>query len=507
MKAYLIARVSTEDQEDALPGQIYRLQDYAKSKSFTPELFELKESAYKEGRKLFGQVVELIQAETEKVIVVFDKIDRYSRDISSDETRVLRKLCKTDQIEIHFPSDGLFLTSKSSAQSWFMLNMGENTAEYYSHAISDNVKRRFAQKRRDGEWTGKAPFGYNNVDIGNGKKSIVLDEYKAEAVRTAYELYATGSYSFRLIRKQLVEDYAITLSNSQLGRILQNPFYKGQMLVEGQLYPHNYDRVITEELYEEVKSVREGYKIKPKRWAGLPYQYRGLIKCSDCGCRITFEKKKGKYVYGHCTQYKGKHKATYVNENELTKQLKTVFERIQLPKEAYNEINDELRKSFDEDNQKNVNKLSQIEAEIKKCENRIDRLYEDHIDNKVSEEFYDRKFKDYTQTLKNYKKQKITFELPVENRFDRINYLLEVLKNAPVIFEDSKIEKKRSMLNLVLSNLELNDNQLRWEVNFPFDTAIKCNESSNWLGFVSNYGTFLTPDPDDVSSKKGARDV
>ena len=30
---------------------------------------------------------------------------------------------------------------------------------------------------------------------------------------------------------------------------------------------------------------------------------------------------------------------------------------------------------------------------------------------------------------------------------------------------------------------------------------------TKWLGFVSNYGTFLTPDPDDVSSKKGASDV
>ena len=32
-------------------------------------------------------------------------------------------------------------------------------------------------------------------------------------------------------------------------------------------------------------------------------------KCADCGCMITPEKKKGKYVYYHCTQYKGKHNA------------------------------------------------------------------------------------------------------------------------------------------------------------------------------------------------------
>ena len=47
MKAYLIARVSTLDQSDALPGQIYRLTDYANRKDFDFdfELFEIRESA------------------------------------------------------------------------------------------------------------------------------------------------------------------------------------------------------------------------------------------------------------------------------------------------------------------------------------------------------------------------------------------------------------------------------------------------------------------------------
>ena len=51
MKAYLIARVSTEDQEDALPGQVYRLQEYCTRNGYEGKLYELQESAYKDGRK------------------------------------------------------------------------------------------------------------------------------------------------------------------------------------------------------------------------------------------------------------------------------------------------------------------------------------------------------------------------------------------------------------------------------------------------------------------------
>ena len=235
MKAYLIARSSTEDQEDALPAQVYRLEDYARRNGYEAKLFELQESAYKDGRKLFGEIVEQIAAETEKVIVVFDKIDRYSRDSSSDEAGALRKLCKVGKIEIYFPSDCLTVQSTSPAQVWFMLGMGEATAEYYSRSVSDNVKRRQAQMLRDGQWTGKAPLGYSNVDRPDGKKWVEVDDSTADIVRTAYELYATGSHSLKTIRQRLLADYAIDLSNSQLYRVLNNPFYMGEMRIKGEL--------------------------------------------------------------------------------------------------------------------------------------------------------------------------------------------------------------------------------------------------------------------------------
>ena len=170
MKAHLIARVSTEDQEDALPAQRYRLTDYGDKEFTSYDYHQFQESAYKEGRKEFGKVIKIIQDETEPVAVVFDKIDRFSRDSSADETRTLRKLCLLGKIELHFISDHFRLNENSSANEWFMLGIGETTAEYNSRITSDNVKRRFAQMLRDGKILGQAHFGYRNVDLDNGEK-------------------------------------------------------------------------------------------------------------------------------------------------------------------------------------------------------------------------------------------------------------------------------------------------------------------------------------------------
>ncbi len=116
MKAYLLARVSTDDQKDALPAQVYRLTEYAKRRGYDYELSELRESAYKGNRSAFSLVVDRIKAVAEPAVVVFDKIDRYTRDSSSDEVRALQSLYRAGKIELHFPSDNLFIHKDSRLQ-------------------------------------------------------------------------------------------------------------------------------------------------------------------------------------------------------------------------------------------------------------------------------------------------------------------------------------------------------------------------------------------------------
>ena len=60
MKAILIARVSTDDQAEALPAQIYKLTDYAFKNELDFEIVEIKESAYKGDRLEFNKVIDRV---------------------------------------------------------------------------------------------------------------------------------------------------------------------------------------------------------------------------------------------------------------------------------------------------------------------------------------------------------------------------------------------------------------------------------------------------------------
>ena len=418
----------------------------------------------------------------ETCVIVFDKIDRYTRNSNSKEVSELNDLCKSGKIEIHFPSDSLYINQKSSAQEHFMLNMGVSTAQYYSDSISDNVKRRNQQKWRDGEWCGKAPIGYMNTVKPDGKKWIETEPSTAFIVLEAFEMYASGNYSLRDIARKWREDYGlISIHSSRIDQVLKNPFYYGEMRVMEKLYPHAYTPIITRSLFEKAKTVREGYKIKPHRWGGLPFSYRGLISCTECGCRITFETKKGKYIYGHCTRKKNKHPMKYVSEAVITNQIQEFFRAIQIPKDAYIMLDDILRKSHENKKASYYKNIQLVETEIQKYQIRKEKIYEDYLDGKISEEFYGRKFQECGLKLKLKQEERESLELIDDQFYLSVSHLLNLARDLPDLFKKGDQEQKRQLLNLTVSNLELDWDLLRWKTKEPFKTMVLCSENSSWL--------------------------
>ncbi len=50
----------------------------------------------------------------------------------------------------------------------------------------------------------------------------------------------------------------------------------------------------------------DGRHEKRNRKVKHEFAFSGLITCGHCGCSLVGEIKKGRYIYYHCTGYKGK---------------------------------------------------------------------------------------------------------------------------------------------------------------------------------------------------------
>ena len=314
-KALLVARVSDVEQRKALPAQKKRLYEYAKRCRWTERqdfrYVEFDETAFKENRVTFKELVILpLQSATTNSIVVFDKIDRFSRDSTSDERAALTKLFRQGKIEMHFPSDNLFIHKDSPAPDLFRLDIGIALAGYYSSSIRDNVKRRFEQLLADGVWVHRAPVGYKNVLIqtevlSKPIKDIHVDTERSHYIVKAFELRAQGM-PYSVIAKELVKAGYTSrktgradLTKAGVEKIINNKFYYGVMVHKGKEYKHKYKPLIERALFNRCQLIKDERKSMKRKWDCMEFTLKDIVRCGKCGRAVSPFRSK-QWVYLNC---------------------------------------------------------------------------------------------------------------------------------------------------------------------------------------------------------------
>lgn len=492
MKAIILARVSTEEQKEAgnsLPAQIERLKNYCKRKSFDiVETFSFDESAYKTKRDEFDQILEYIDKNKEKIVVCFDKVDRLSRNVFDKRVSLLYEKAVADEIELHFVSDGQVISSSMSAVEKFQFGMSLGLAKYYSDAISDNVKRAYEQKIRKGEFPGKAYIGYKNITLEDDNKNIVVDEERAFLIKEMFEMYATGKYSVKSLAEEInkkgLRNYPSgkPLTTSQAHDVIKNPFYYGVMRWKGKLHPHKYEPIISKFLFDQVQEKINSYNRQNFKRTNKPYIFRGMIKCKKCGCSISPELKKGKYVYYHCTNYHKKHKKLdWVNQEELVDQVKQLLEGIKLKPRAVEKLKEKLGDIHNSEQAYFEKSKAKIERRLEDIARYKKIMYEDRLDGRISGADYDKKTTDY-----NKEEDDLLLELEEHTKGNRNFYIiaskiLDITQRAWEIFESSEVEDKTQFLNFILQNCELDGKKLVFKLKTPFQGVFDYAQTGSML--------------------------
>jgi len=484
MKAIILARVSTEEQKEAgnsLPAQQERLRRYIDK---TQELklskeFIFDESAYKEHRKEFKRIIEYITNQKEVVALCCDKVDRLTRDFLVGLSE-LERLRRDGKIVLHFPSDNLVLHQNSPATDLFHFNIAVSLAQYYSNSISDNTRRAFEQKRRNGEWCGKPRLGYKNADTENGKKDIVPDPERAHLIQKLFELYATGNYSITTLWQEMTklglrgtEGQKLARSNIEL--ILKDSFYYGMAVSKkyGQ-YPHRYQTLITRDLFNKCQEVRQGRSKKPSKVISKPFIFKGILTCKNCGCLMSPEIKKGKFIYYSCTNGKGICKRVYVPEKTLLKPIHEVFEAFAgIPEEVQERLVSELRTLNEGEAAFHEKEIARMRTEYDQAQNRIEALLDMRLDMSITKDEYDKKL----QSLKD-KQYRLNIELDEYTKADHeyhihVSTVINLSRRMGDIFESSELEEKRAILNFILQNPTVSGKKLAFELKKPFDTVLE----------------------------------
>lgn len=367
LKVVLYARVSSKEQKRegfSIPAQLDLLRDFAlKNKFHIVKEFTESESAKQSGRKKFEEMIQFLKNSKDIKTILVEKTDRLYRNFCD---YVNLDVDKTGY-SVYLVKEGVVLSPASTSHEKLVHGLKILLAKNFIDNLREETQKGRLKKASQGYFIGQVPYGYKKLD----PRTTVIDEEKAPFVSRAFELYATG-ISLERVKEQLFEEGFLyqpahkKISKGQLGKMLQNINYLGVLKFRDVVYDGQHPPMISQELFDKAQlSFRKDNK--PLYRDEHNFALAGFMTCAKCGCAITAEIKKGKYVYYHCTGGKGKceQKKIYINELDLMPQFDEAVKAVSLAQRHIDYIKQDLKESLADKKEFSEQMRSNLEAEAK----------------------------------------------------------------------------------------------------------------------------------------------
>lgn len=232
-------------------------------------------------------------------------------------------------------------------------------------------------------------------------------------------------------------------------RILTNPLYAGDIVWDGQRYRGRHEPVISREVFDRVQNVLQG-KPGKHRQTKRDFAFAGLLTCGHCGCSLTAEMKKGRYVYHHCTGYRGKCGEPYVREEILEDRFTELLRLLKIEPDILDWIGDSLRHSRGETRRIHEQAIKRLRAEDDKLQRRLDAMYIDNLDGRVDTETFDRLAEQWQVEQERIRRSIDKHREANETYFAEGSKILELASQSQELFVKQPPQEKRKLLDFLL---------------------------------------------------------
>jgi site-specific DNA recombinase len=193
------------------------------------------------------------------------------------------------------------------------------------------------------------------------------------------------------------------------------------------------------------------------------------MNCGHCGCAMVAEIKKKRYVYYHCSGYKGKCAEPYVREEIVSEQFSALLGRLSFGDEVLSWVTQALLESHADEQKEHEAAIGRLQNEYDRLRHRLHAMYVDKLDGRIDASLYDQMSEQWRG-----EQDKIAREITRHQAADR-SYLeegvrlIELGQGAQRLFAKQEPAEQRRLLNFVLSNSTWKDGELTATFRQPFD--------------------------------------
>ena len=412
--AGLYIRVSTEDQARegfSLPEQEKRLRAMCEYKGY--EIYKLYKDAgisAKTGnyRPAFEELLQDIRDKKCNTIVVL-KLDRLTRSVYDMEG--IMKFLDENNAYLDCANEEINTTNSSGKMvARLLTTVSQNEIE----RTSERTKVGLAGAIKEGHIPARAPLGYKHID-----KKLVPDSLTKDIVIRIYNLYFEGKSYFN-IATIFNEEKVLGKTNwcdTGILRIIANEVYKGDY-VHGKrtnhptYYKDVVEPIVSKELWESCQVQKK--KNQKNYMRTQTYIFLQKLKCPKCGRILaggaSHKIKSDKwYFYYRCENCKNN-----IHENKIEEHIKTLLADILEYDNVVNEFFLPVLKS------KVDNPKIELENELKKLNNKKERIRKAYIDELFTEE----EFKQETKLIEN-QIEIINSKILENSQTEQLNFTME----------------------------------------------------------------------------------
>jgi site-specific DNA recombinase len=491
--ATLFCRVSSTRQASNYSHETQeRLgREYAERKGYRiTRVFRVVETASKKDeRRLWGEYLEHMRngPEPHALIATVDRALRNFWDLPE-----ISELRKRHGKTVHFFLEGLVLDGTNASSDELRLGMSAAVATYYATQLGEKTRRGMDAKARTGKWPNRAPFGYKH---SGGQ--IVTDPDRARFAVRIKQLSATGRYSLKQIARTIAAEgcrlWGEAMHPSQVERVIRNPFHAGRYewpKDSGNWIRGVHEPLVSWDLHERAVAGLE--RLHKPRYRKHEHLYVGKMSCGDCGSRtIVFGQAKGKYTYGYCigaryitvdgVRVKACPKAQYVRLETIEEQVVAALETISLDQERAEALLAKITRDAGAEQGRVEAQLALIKGQLTKLEQKMARAYEDKLDGKIDEAFWQKQQREWALKKVELEESLRRGALAGPAAFmPQIRQVFELAKSVVPQYKSATDAEKRELLDLVFLNLRLTGKKVEAEMKKPFDAIAEGHHSGVW---------------------------
>lgn len=482
----LYCRLSRDDENEGVSGSIKNqteiLQQYAAENSFKNTRLFIDDgfSGTTFNRPAFNEIMKLGEEGKVGTLIVKDH-SRLGRNrlvvgslLEEEFDRMgIRYIAIMDNIDT---KNGI--SDLVPMQDWFN--------EWHAKNTSDKVRKVFKSKGESGKpLTSNPPFGY--MKSPDDKYQWIIDEPAAEIVKRIFKMCLSGMGPSQIANKLSAEkvptptEYWISVGRkcgkppsvpfhwcpAMIANILKRQEYCGDTVnfrsttksfknkkrvdrpeSEWVIFENTHPAIVDRDTFKLVQKIREGRHRQTR--TGKVSIFSGLVFCEDCGQKMYYQSgKKERRDPPHfmCSSYsKNPDTCTshYIGERTLTKLVIESMRRVFLNIHAFEkEFVRKQLESYDADKKKELTakrrELEKAKKRIAEIDKLIQRIYEDNVSGKLSDERFATLSNTYETEQKKLKEKLPEMESYLEAETDKTVNLQKFVQKVKAITEPTEL--------------------------------------------------------------------